>query len=347
MSWQEIIKYREWALLELRIEAKRFNQSGVDVKPNNLTFTDIWVKCVDAEEIKMKGIGKNNIFRLEDIELSFKEKTILYETLSMDFDKTLMSFMNGGTVDRDSLKLKCNLQLAALTLIVTELITKDDEEREREFRSLNFLDNCRCTVCLEKISNKISEAARNRESRFVYPKQHSEEINENHNAESEYMLDQSRAFENHSRDLYQDSKLELNAATGDLDDAKHKKTKKDVRFNENAQLNECLNIVCFVEVLGVEGTISTKRDGSVVSDKAISVTNLMIFDTTLISKVAEYVGLQNDPYSEKVKFTMAPKNKKSKEYSASGQRGHLEESLYTEYKDSRILSKDVFEGILK
>ena len=100
LTWQEIIKYREWALIELRIEAKRFVMSGIEVKPNNLTFTDIWVKCVDAEQIKMKNIGKNEFVKIEDIELSYKEKTGLYELLATDKNKTLISFMDGETLEK-------------------------------------------------------------------------------------------------------------------------------------------------------------------------------------------------------------------------------------------------------
>lgn len=41
LSWQEIIKLREWALIELRIEAKRFMMSNSEMKYQSKNLSDI------------------------------------------------------------------------------------------------------------------------------------------------------------------------------------------------------------------------------------------------------------------------------------------------------------------
>lgn len=340
LSWQEIIKYREWALIELRIEAKRFVQSGIEVKPHNLTFTDIWVKCVDAEEIKMKGVSRNEFYKLEDIELSFKEKTALYEILATDTDMTLMSFMNGDTVNRDSLKFQLDLEISSITVIATELVLEDDLERVNEFEALSFLNICKCDVCQRKHMSKLFDPTKNRGSKRDLPKIPQESLTKPAKTEMLQQQEHSKGLNFHLEDLYHDVEYSQHPSLAAPDDQKLIKPKKDVKIIEPRSVNECMNIVCFIEILNIGGKLQTKRDGSLCTNQPFSIADILIFDTTMLSKINPPDLPNSSSTDDGIKF-----NLKRPERQESGESWHS--NMHAQFSKSRIMSYAVCDTILK
>lgn len=346
LTWQEIIRYREWALIELRIEAKRFMQSGIEVKPHNLTFTDIWVKCVDAEEIKMKGVGKNQIFNINDVELNFKEKTTLYEILATDKDQTLISFMNGESVERSTRKLTADIELTSLTLVITELIADDDVEREKEFSSLNFLNMCRCMACLEKRSARYMEESHqdpnlshNREDR----------LDTDHRFKSNRQIptldNPTEVFNNHLMDVHNEAMSESEQIRSSRDDPKQTFFKKELRFHENVTISESLNIVCFLEILNLGGSMLVLKDGSISTTNTLTLQNLFVYDTTLLNQFnsshfeKEFDQIDFDR-KESIYFKLNHEDRRSS-------RQDFDRKTKLDYRESRILSMDFYEAILR
>jgi hypothetical protein len=346
LTWQEIIRYREWALIEIRIEAKRFMQSGIEVKPHNLTFTDIWVKCVDAEEIKMKGLGKNQIFNINEVELTFKEKTTLYEILATDKDQNLISFMNGETVERSSRKLTIDIELAALIFIVTELIYENDLEREKEFAKLNFLNMCRCMACLEKKSARYMEESHHDPNQSDHREERMENDLRFKSARKISTLENpSLGFNSHWVDVHNEANNESEHIKSSRDDHRQPFFKKELRFQENAMLSESLNSVCFLEILHVGGTLLFLKDGSVSTVNPISLQSLLIYDTTMLDQFNlltfdKEIDLIDCDKKEAIYFKLNHEDRRTS-------RRDIDRKMKSDYRDSRILSIDTYEAILR
>ena len=345
LTWQEIIKYREWALIELRIEAKRFVMSGIEVKPHNLTFTDIWVKCVDAEQIKMKNIGKNEFVKIEDIELSYKEKTGLYELLATDKNKTLISFMDGETLEKDSLKLGVNIEITAVTLILTELIQDDNLNKEREYSMLNYVNNCRCPLCLKAKANGYFDRKKTKVTSFG--EQDSEKSEDFEGPERKHSVVKDELLKNglkeHLMDIYREDNVDetkkLEPTIG------RQATKKGEQAEEEKEVSENLNIVCFIEFLEFEGSVSFKRDDSILTEKPIQLGDLLIYDTSFITEMNSF-ELRKDFSDDYLDFFYLKYKLKFRELV-----GHLpnetKKSETASFAQSRILSFNVFEGSLR
>lgn len=92
MPLKDLIKYREWAFTEIRLEAKRYFNSSKDgsekgVKP----LIELWSKTVNNENA-FKDVKKTK----EDdipIELEDSEKINLYEILERDKANVLSSYL--------------------------------------------------------------------------------------------------------------------------------------------------------------------------------------------------------------------------------------------------------------
>ena len=284
LTWQEIIKYREWALIELRIEAKRFVTSGIEVRPQNLTFTDIWLNCVDPEKIKMKNVKKREILKIEDIELRSEEKTILYELLATDKNKTLISFMEGENLEKDSIKFGVSFEVSALTLILTELVKRDDGKRASDYSMMNFRNLCKCPSCIKIRGNKLTAQSRLRLD-SINNRETMKSMEVDQDKKFPFRLEKEKGFDQHIRDI---------SKNGDISP----KDKKIFEENENVipiefrppiyideTSNNCLNIVCFFEILELEGDLQFKLDNSIFSKNSITLGQLLIYDTSILCEM--------------------------------------------------------------
>jgi hypothetical protein len=139
LSWQDIIKLREWSLIELRIEAKRFMMSTSEIKHQSKNLIDIWAYCVNPEEIKLAATKEREYKRKDQIELSSAEKSGLYELLAMDKNRTMMSFMDGEFHQEQSIMTEIKLYIESVYVLFAEL--KTDELRvENQNRVNKFLE---------------------------------------------------------------------------------------------------------------------------------------------------------------------------------------------------------------
>lgn len=346
LTWQEIIKYREWALIELRIEAKRFMQSGIEVKPHNLTFTDIWVKCVDAEEIKMKGVGKNFIYNINDVELTFKEKTALYEILASDKDQTLVSFMNGESVERTTKKLAIDIEISFLTVMITELIYEDDAEREKEFATLNFLNMCRCMVCIHRRMRKLKEGYNTDRTEIQGNQENLDEDLHYKSAKNLSSMDDPQlGFENHKVDILNDIAEDSEPNRSTRDELKQSTNKRDVKFQEMHSISECLNIVCFVEVLTVSGSLLALKDGSVSTTNPFAVKNILVFDSSMLNQSSNAFFDQDLEESVKARKDVIYFKLNHEDSRLKGP--DSDSKIRLDYIDSKILSKEAYESNLR
>lgn len=95
LSLKDLLKYREWAFEEIRIEAKRYFHSSKDgqhkkgVKP----ILEIWTNTINNQN-SFKGHQKDQDDDIP-IELEDDEKINLYEILERDKTRVLSSFLKG------------------------------------------------------------------------------------------------------------------------------------------------------------------------------------------------------------------------------------------------------------
>jgi hypothetical protein len=319
MTWQEIIQYREWALIELRLEAKRFVDSGIEVKPHNLSFTDIWVKCVDAEEIKMKTRDKSEYVKLEDIELNFIEKTGLYEILATDQNKTLLSYMDGETMEKDSKQFSLKIDLSRLVILVTELGLENEPDRERDFISIQTHTHCDCNSCREKKAGSYFEG---RQSEIYQPFTRSEEQSE---PLEEYG---GKGFESHMKDVMRDRQDRQKTSSTNL---QSKQVIKEVRVVEPKIPESSLKLVGFIEFVDLYVNVSAKADKSLTSSEPITLKKLLVYDTSIIPELnfdfLKSNGDAGSPFIDQQRTTMSAKQR-------------------DDYSSSIILSLQFFSGLI-
>jgi hypothetical protein len=284
LTWQEIIKYREWALVELRIEAKRFMLSGIEVKSNSLSLTDIWVRCVNAEEIKLKN--KESEFRtIEDIELSFMEKTSLYEILATDKNKTLISFMDGDFIERGSIAMDLNIEVYSISILLTELISAKNKHKNNEITQHQFQNLCKCSLCVQKKGSVLLASIL--EQVPLQDDNNSPENMDQMGAKNPVnpdlqKRDQGELFAPHLRDINH------NVLLTDQNEASlgNKRTLKPPnKSTEKLMSSDNLSVICFIEILGFMAHTRVMTDGSFLSKSPYKLENFIIFDPTIFPEV--------------------------------------------------------------
>ena len=126
LQLKDLIKYREWAFTEIRLEAKRYFNSSKDgsadgkgVKP----LLDIWTNTINNQNAFLDKDKSN-----EDdvpVELEEGEKINLYEILERDSAKVLNMYLQGQSSAPDQRELEFDFNINSLLILLLE--TRGDQ----------------------------------------------------------------------------------------------------------------------------------------------------------------------------------------------------------------------------
>jgi len=128
-----LLQFRKWAFIEIRIEAKRFANSNKDahgIKP----LLDIWYHTLNNSDVFMEA--KTDF--CETIRLSSSEQNDLYEILVQDKSSVLESYLKGEKHDPKDIDMKLVLHVRSFYLMITE--TK--KYHQEKFHITNRPKNC-------------------------------------------------------------------------------------------------------------------------------------------------------------------------------------------------------------
>jgi hypothetical protein len=147
LTWQEIIQYREWALIEIKIEAKRHVTSSKS-EYQEKELGEIWSNCINEENLRHTNGAMNEGDDTKETELSRSEKIDLYEILAQDNSFVLDQFLKGRFTEPDVITMKFSLSIRCLYLFITE-VTLNKTDTIVSIELTKFKKDCTCVQCQE------------------------------------------------------------------------------------------------------------------------------------------------------------------------------------------------------
>ncbi|CAK91760.1 unnamed protein product (macronuclear) [Paramecium tetraurelia] len=161
---KDLLKYREWAFQEIRMEAKRYCNSAKDgqndqsVKP----LLEIWTNTINNQ-----NSFKDHTKRNDDIpiELEDDEKINLYEILERDKTNVLTSYLKGENNHPNQLKIDFKLKIHSIFFLIFE---------QRELNCVKYTPEntkifkfCQCRYHLKLLKKQASSRKKVRQSSNV------------------------------------------------------------------------------------------------------------------------------------------------------------------------------------
>ncbi|CAD8104021.1 unnamed protein product [Paramecium primaurelia] len=161
---KDLLKYREWAFQEIRMEAKRYCNSAKDgqneqsVKP----LLEIWTNTINNQ-----NSFKDHTKRNDDIpiELEDDEKINLYEILERDKTNVLTSYLKGENNHPNQLKIDFKLKIHSIFFLIfhhrEQNCVKYTPENTKIFKF------CQCRYHLKQLKKQSSSRKKQRQSSNV------------------------------------------------------------------------------------------------------------------------------------------------------------------------------------
>lgn len=145
---KDIIQYREIAFIEIKLEAKSYqNQQKDSLDDQNFKpLLDIWSNVINNEDVfkTKKPMQHVNI----PIKLCDIEQVNLYELLELDKSGVLLSYLNGELNNPEQLMSETEISIASVYLILTENSRRMSPSQITCIRN-QIKKNCQCKKCRE------------------------------------------------------------------------------------------------------------------------------------------------------------------------------------------------------
>lgn len=312
-TWQEIIKFREWALIELRIEAKRFMMSDSDIKNQSKNLTDIWANCADPEEIKIKNSKEREYKSKSQIQLTEAERNGLYEMLALDKKRVIMSFMDGEFHQNETIMTELKVHMNSFYLLFAQLKDKKistenentikkfvenyGEANYRHYENNNFKEKSKKSGMSEEETERKDETDGPEET---YRRTKDVNWGVKGKMERNFKKDFEDLFEekvfvnpkdghNNDTDEQEDSEIlaEAKAGHGKFDtDEKEKAAKAQDQNKKNLRkilkYTETMQLLFVLELINLNGEIIIKRNSDIKSSNIITLEVINLFDTNFL-----------------------------------------------------------------
>ncbi|CAD8117933.1 unnamed protein product [Paramecium sonneborni] len=190
LSLKDLLKYREWAFQEIRIEAKRYYNSSKDgqnkqsVKP----LLEIWTNTINNQ-----NSFKDHTKRNDDIpiELELDEKISLYEILERDKTNVLQSYLKGENNHPDQIKIQFTLEIHSIFILLFEQRISNYVKYTPENTKIFQFCQCKYHIRLLKQTNysrkKSRQSSYNNSFNQVY--QETQKINEDKSFQTAKIVD--------------------------------------------------------------------------------------------------------------------------------------------------------------
>ncbi|CAD8061056.1 unnamed protein product [Paramecium sonneborni] len=148
LSLKDLLKYREWAFQEIRIEAKRYYHSTKEGqnKQNQKPMLEIWTNTIN-DQYALKDQKKRD--EEPPIELEEDEKINLYEILERDKTQVLSSYLKGQNNDPDQIKTQIYVSVHSIFLIILE--NRPANIAQYCPKNTKIFSFCQCKKCIQLI----------------------------------------------------------------------------------------------------------------------------------------------------------------------------------------------------
>lgn len=301
LTWQEIIKLREWALIELKIEAKRFMMAKNEIKNISRNLNDIWANSINQEQIVIKGERSECYQKMEDIEISYSERIGLYQMLALDKRRVISSFMDGDFYQATSVQFSISIKINSIYLMFVEK-PPPNSSSEISNRIGKLKERCKCQKC----SRKTKPAAKWREkslaSIFKSDLKLSAKATEEDasTGRSNIVQDSSKQFCKEFEDI-EGEKLDYSQKKYFKETGKTLQEQKDIIRNAHKQLEivtkseqKHILLVLLVEIINIQGDIQIKRNGSLKTSRMLTVEVINVMDSDFFSVSPDLHKGEND-----------------------------------------------------
>ncbi|KAM3144515.1 Vacuolar protein sorting-associated protein 13 [Paramecium bursaria] len=309
LSLKDLLKYRQWAFEEIRIEAKRYyhsskdGQSSQSVKP----LLEIWTNTINNQNSfkDQQKSPENDI----PIELEDDEKINLYEILERDKTKVLSSYLKGQNNDPNQIKTKINLFIHSIFFLFIE--TRNTQHIQYIPKNTQIYKNCKCHNCYNvnlkkpppvkqeyvKRSNKASSNNTQNINFFQQTIFDQQKQKQEQQMDDEYMT--VRGMDSFASD-FQDLELNKEILSQSIENEQAKQTNQQKNQQEATKLHKLFLIISLV---GIKSGLNIFQNGRIISDnKGFVIEDIIISSPSMISTLIKNYKNKDSPNEQRADF---------------------------------------------
>ncbi|CAD8184925.1 unnamed protein product [Paramecium pentaurelia] len=293
MSLKDLLKYREWAFQEIRIEAKRYYHSSKDgqnqqsVKP----VLEIWTNTINNQ-----NSFKDQKKRDDDIpiELEDDEKINLYEILERDKTQVLSSYLKGQNNDPDQVKTWISINIHSIFLIILE--NRPPNVAAYCPKNTKIFSSCQCRKCIQLIKRPQLDKKKN--SQFSQSYSISEVIKQTQKINDEGSFHTAKEIDSFYEDMQDLNKDDSQSSLVSSQDQKNNNS----LTKYNLESNRSNKLILIVSMIGIKIPISIYQNGRIKTNekdgKAIIIGEIKMLSPGMMPKLMEE-KIDLDDYTDK------------------------------------------------
>ncbi|CAD8080873.1 unnamed protein product [Paramecium sonneborni] len=324
MSLKDLLKYREWAFQEIRIEAKRYYHSSKDgqnqqsVKP----VLEIWTNTINNQ-----NSFKDQKKRDDDIpiELEDDEKINLYEILERDKTQVLSSYLKGQNNDPDQVKTWIYINIHSIFLIILE--NRPPNIAAYCPKNTKIFSSCQCKKCIQLI--KRPQLDKKKSSSFNQSLSISEVIKQTSKNNEEGTFHSAKEIDSFYEDIEDLNKDDSQYSIISSQDQKNNNSMSKYNF-ESKRSNK---LILLISLINIKIPISIYQNGRIKTNEKegqkILIGEIKMLSPGMIPKLMEE-KIDSDDQQDKQSPLFEKKNYKFKN------------KIYTRAKLSEFIN-DIFE----
>ncbi|CAD8151455.1 unnamed protein product [Paramecium octaurelia] len=335
MSLKDLLKYREWAFQEIRIEAKRYYHSSKDgqnqqsVKP----VLEIWTNTINNQ-----NSFKDQKKRDDDIpiELEDDEKINLYEILERDKTQVLSSYLKGQNNDPDQVKTWISINIHSIFLIILE--NRPPNVAAYCPKNTKIFSSCQCKRCIQLI--KRPQLDKKKSSQFSQSYSISEVIKQTQKGNDEGSFHTAKEIDSFFEDMEDLNKDDSQSSLVSSQDQKNNNS----LTKYNLESNKSNKLILIMSMIGIKIPISIYQNGRIKTNekdgKAIIVGEIKMLSPGMMPKLMEET-VDSDDQADRQSPLFERKNNKWED-SKSHQKQFQQTRSFTRAKLSEFVN-DIFE----
>ncbi|CAD8044814.1 unnamed protein product [Paramecium primaurelia] len=318
MSLKDLLKYREWAFQEIRIEAKRYYNSSKEGqnKQNAKPMLEILKNTIN-DQFDLKDQKKRD----DDVpvELEAEEKINLYEILERDKTQVLSSYLKGQNNDPDQIKTQIYVGVHSIFLIILEC--RPANVAQYCPKNTKIFSFCQCKLCIQLI--KKPKIDKQKPSIFNQNNSISEVVKQTQRYNDDGSFHTAKEIDSFYEEIEDLQK----------DDFQESQEQKNINSQQkqNFDFNRTNKLILIVSLIGIKVPVSIYQNGRLKTNEndnsAIVIGEIKILAPGMVPKLMEF----KNKYDENIEC-QSPLFKK-KDNSWKQQKGNENQK---QINDSRI-----------
>ncbi|CAK75254.1 unnamed protein product (macronuclear) [Paramecium tetraurelia] len=289
MSLKDLLKYREWAFQEIRIEAKRYYNSSKEGqnKQNAKPMLELWTNTINDQFVLKEQKKRDDDV---PIELEDDEKINLYEILERDKTQVLSSYLKGQNNDPDQIKTQIYLSVHSIFLIILEC--RPANVAQYCPKNTKIFSFCQCKKCIQLI--KKPQMDKQKTSSFNQNNSISEVVKQTQRQNDDGSFHTAKEIDSFYEEIEDLQKDDFQFSQ----DLSQDQRNNNSQLKQNFDFNRTNKLILIVSLIGIKVPVSIYQNGRLKTNEnensTIVIGEIKILASGMVPKLMEFQNKYNE-----------------------------------------------------